>query len=172
MLTLGPILSLVAGLVLLFAGRRFFWLAAGLTAFIFIYNRLLNALGNSLFALVIAAIVGLILAGLAIKFIKFGGGLIGALAGAAGFPLIMQLFGVPGSNVLFALIGAALGVMLVLLAFDIGLVLVTAWVGASAILDSASQVLTKGSTISMVIFIVLLLAGIGVQLNRSVRLAK
>jgi NADH:ubiquinone oxidoreductase subunit 3 (subunit A) len=74
--------------------------------------------------------------------------------------------------VLFDFSGAALGGMVFLLAFDIGLVLVTAWVGASAILDSASQVLTKGSTISMVIFIVLLLAGIGVQLNRSVRLAK
>jgi hypothetical protein len=114
----------------------------------------------------------LILAGLAIKFIKLGGGLIGAFAGAVGFPLVMQLFGVPGSNILFALIGAVLGVLIVLLAFDLGLVLLTAWVGASAVVDSASQLFLKGSTISIVVFIVLLLAGIGVQLSQSMRMRR
>lgn len=166
MTTLTPVISIVAGLVLLFAGRKVFWLAAALTAFLFLYNLLRGILGEGVISLVIAVFFGLILAALAIKFVKFVGIIIGGLAGAAALPLILHLFGVTGNGTLFAVIGAVLGAMLVLAAFDLGLVLMTAWIGATMVSTNASQLVLKGSTLWAVIFIVLLVAGIGTQLSQ------
>ena len=169
MTILTPVISIAAGLVLLFAGRKVFWLAAALTAFLFLYNLLRGFLGESAIALVISVIFGMILAGLAIRFVKFVGIIIGGLAGAAGLPLILHLFGVTGSSTVFAVIGAVLGIILVLAAFDLGLVLMTAWIGATMISTNASQLVFKGSTIWAILFIVLLVAGIGTQLSQSGR---
>lgn len=167
MTTLSPLLMLVAGLVLLFAGRKVFWLAAALTAFLFTYNLTLRFLGTeSLVGLIIAALVGLILAGLAIRFVKLVGVIIGGLSGAVGLPLLLHLFGVSTSSWVFIVIGAILGIFVVLSAFEIGLIVMTAWIGATVVSGSALLTALKGAMVRPVIFIVLLLAGILVQFSQ------
>ena len=92
------VLSIGAGLLLLIAGRKFFWLAAGLAAFV---------LGLSFFeavfkdagwiGIMLSAIGGIIFGWLAVKFIRIAGYIIGALAGAAALPFLLGLFGVAWS---------------------------------------------------------------------------
>lgn len=167
MTTLSPILMFVAGLVLLFAGRKIFWLAAALTAFLFTYNLALRFLGSgSLVALIIAALVGLILAGLAIHFIKLVGVIIGGLAGAVGLPLVLHLFGIAATSVVISIIGAIIGVIIVLTAFEIGLIVMTAWIGATVVSSSTIIAALKGAMVKPILFVVLLLAGIGVQFSQ------
>lgn len=167
MITLTPILSLIAGLALLFSGRKVFWLAAGLITFLFTYNLLLGLLGrSSIVALVVALVLGLILAQLAIRFVKLMGVILGGLAGAVALPPLLHLLGIAASSGLLAIIGAILGAILVLAVFDFGLVLLTAWLGATAVSQGASQLIFKGSAIWAVVFVALLVVGIGVQLSQ------
>ena len=157
------ILSLAAGLLLLFAGRRFFWLVAALVAFLFVFNLFEALFGGGWLGLIVAVAVGAIFAWLATKFIKIVGYIVGALAGAAGLPLFLNLFGLDFSWLLMALIGAVAGFLLMLFLFDWGLILLTSWVGANAVAAQVNGLLSLGATIATIVFIVLLAAGIYVQ---------
>ncbi len=157
------ILSIAAGLLLLFAGRRFFWLAAGLVAFLFTFNLFDNLFGGGWLGLIVAVILGVILGWLATKFIKIIGYIVGALAGAVGLPLFLGLFGINFGWLLMALIGAVIGFLLMLFLFDWGLILLTAWAGANAITGKLTGQWTLGATIATIIFVVLMAAGIFVQ---------
>lgn len=167
--TLTPILSLLAGLVLLFAGRKVIWLAAALTAYLFSYNLLQNLFGNSLAGFIAALVIGLIFAWLALHFVKTVGFIIGALAGAVGLPVLLGLFGVTASWWILALIGAIVGILLVSIAFNWGLILMTAWLGANAVTGFVAHLAAAGAAASGVIFIVLLVVGILVQAGLSGR---
>src|SRR5512139_2389942 len=106
------ILSVVAGLLLLFAGRKLFWLVAALVAFLFTFGLFENLFGGGWLGLIVAVVVGAIFAWLATKFIKIVGYIVGALAGAVGLPLFLGLFGINWSWLLLALIGAVIGFLL------------------------------------------------------------
>ena len=160
---LSLILSVAAGLLLLFAGRRFFWLVAALVAFLFIFNLFENLFGGGWLGLIVAVVVGAIFAWLATRFIKLVGYIVGALAGAAGLPLFLGLFGIEWSWLLMALIGAAIGFLLMRAMFDWGLILLTAWVGANAVAGKVNEQWPLGATIATIIFVVLMAAGIFVQ---------
>ena len=157
------ILSIVAGLVLLFAGRRFFWLAAALVAFLFTYNLFDELFGGGLLGLVVAIALGAIFAWLAIKFIKIVGYIIGALAGAAGLPIFLSFIGLDPNWLLYALIGAVIGFLIMVIAFDWGLILLTAWLGANTVAGNIDSLLSLGATISTIILAVLFVAGVIVQ---------
>ena len=158
------VLSIGAGLLLLIAGRKFFWLAAGLAAFV---------LGLSFFeavfkdagwiGIMLSAIGGIIFGWLAVKFIRIAGYIIGALAGAAALPFMLGLFGIAWSWLAMALIGAVLGFLLVRFFFDWGLIIMTAWIGANAVVTSANQFINFGVILSSVGFFILLIAGILLQ---------
>jgi len=102
-------LSILAGLLLLFARRRFFWLVVALVAFLFTYNLFDNLFGGGWLGLIVAVVAGMILAWLATKFIKIVGYIAGALAGSVGLPIFLSLFGIDWGWMLMALIGAVLG---------------------------------------------------------------
>jgi hypothetical protein len=157
------ILSLAAGLLLLFAGRKFFWLAAALVAFLFTFNLFENLFGGGWLGLIVAIIAGAILAWLATKFIKIVGYIVGALAGSVGLPIFLNLFGFDGSWMLMALIGAVLGFLLMMFLFDWGLILLTSWAGANAVAGKIEGQWAVGTTLAAIIFVVLLAAGIYVQ---------
>ena len=157
------ILTLAAGLLLLFAGRRFFWLAAALVAFLFTFHLFENIFGGGWLGLIVALIAGGIFAWLATKFIKIVGYIVGALAGAVGLPIFLNLFGFDNGWVLAALIGAVVGLLLMLFLFDWGLILLTSWVGANAVTDTVAGQWTLGTTLMAIIFLVILGAGIYVQ---------
>jgi hypothetical protein len=157
------ILSLTAGLLLLFAGRRFFWLAAALAAFLFTFSLFEFLFGGGWLGLIIAVIVGVIFAFLARMFIKIVGYIVGAFAGAVGLPSFLGLIGLDISWLLAALIGALVGFLLMLFLFDWGLILLTSWAGANAVAGKLNDQWAIGSTIATLIFLALFAAGIFVQ---------
>jgi hypothetical protein len=156
-------LSVLAGLLLLFAGRRFFWLAVALVVFLFTYNLFDNLFGGGWLGLIVAVVAGVILGWLATKFIKIVGYIAGALAGSVGLPIFLSLFGIDWGWMLMALIGAVVGFLLMLFLFDWGLILLTSWAGANAVTGKLSEQWTLGAAIATIIFIVLMAAGIFVQ---------
>jgi len=160
---LSLILSVAAGLLLLFAGRRFFWLAAALVAFLFTFNLFENLFGGGWMGLIVAVIAGAILAWLATKFIKIVGYIVGALAGAVGLPIFLNMLGLDWSWLLLALIGAVVGFLLMMFLFDWGLVLLTSWAGANAVTGMVAGRWALSATIATILFLVLIAAGIVVQ---------
>lgn len=160
------------GLVLLLAGRRVFWLAAALAVFVFAYRWLQAWIGPGPQGWIIAAVIGLVIGGLAVRFLQAIGYLFGALAGAVGVPLVLGLLGVHASAWVLALVGAVLGILVVSLALDVGLVLVTAWLGASLISGVAKSFPAPDSPLRTVIFVALLLLGIGAQFAQRRRRAQ
>jgi hypothetical protein len=155
------LVSIGAGLILLLAGRKFFWLAAGLIAFVFGMN-FFEAVFKDIgwVGLIISVIGGVVLGWLAVKFIKLVGYIVGALAGAAALPLLLGLFGISWNWFLMALIGAVIGFLLVRFFFDWGLIIMTAWIGANSVVASLNNFIKSGAIISTIGFIVLLIIGI------------
>jgi hypothetical protein len=157
------VLTIVAGLLLVFAGRKFFWLAAGVIAFLFSFPFFQQTLGGGWIGVVLALLMGAICAWLAILFIRTIGYIIGAFAGAAGLPIFLGMFGIQGNWILLALIGLLLGIILVKFAFNWGLILMTVWVGSYAMTSKISTWLALNTRLTMWIFITLLGAGVIVQ---------
>lgn len=152
-------IALIAGLVLLFFGKRMFWLAAALVAFLFGWQLFGELLGPGL-SFLVAIVLGVLFAWVAIKFIRIAVYFVGFLAGAIALPYLMGVFGVEMSWLILALIGGAIGLILVAVAFDWGLILITAWAGASAVTFGLKQWMTLDGTLGTVIFLVLMVAGI------------
>jgi hypothetical protein len=113
--------------------------------------------------LILAVVAGAIFAWLATKFVKIIGYIVGALAGAVGLPIFLGLFGIDWSWLVTALIGAAIGFVLMLRLFDWGLILLTAWAGANAVAGMVNDRWALGAAIASILFIVLFAAGIFVQ---------
>jgi hypothetical protein len=155
--------SIVAGLVLLLAGRKFFWLAAGLAAFIFGMSITRALFGVGVVGFIISVIIGIVLGWLSVKFIRIAGYIIGALAGAVALPLLLGLFGFHNYWLLTSLFGALIGFLLVRFAFDWGLIVMTVWIGANTIVSNVDKMLPLGAFISAVGFIALFIAGIMAQ---------
>lgn len=162
------ILVFVAGLLVLFFGKHLFWLAAGLIAFIFGWQFFGNLFGTGIFALILSVVLGIFFAWLAVRFFRIAAYVVGFLAGAFGFPFLLGLFGIDFSWFLLAFIGGVLGVILVSAALDWGLILITSWVGAGAVLFGLQQQdwLTISGTIETVIFFGLLILGVVWQASR------
>jgi hypothetical protein len=152
-------IAFIAGLVLLFFGKRMFWLAAALVAFLFGWQLFGEILGPGL-SFLLAIVLGVLFAWVAIKFIRIAVYFVGFLAGAIALPYLMGVFGVEMSWLILALIGGAIGLILIAVAFDWGLILITAWAGASAITFGLNQWVTLDGTLGTAIFLVLMVAGI------------
>lgn len=157
------VISIAAGLLLLFAGRRFFWLAAALVAFLFTFNLFENLFGGGWLGLIAALVVGAIFAWLATRYIKLVGELVGALAGSVGLPIVLGLFGINWSYLLMSAIGAILGFMVMRFLFDWGLILLTSWAGASVVIGKVEGRWSLGTAIATIVFLVLMAAGVFVQ---------
>lgn len=159
------IIALIAGLLLLFFGKRLFWMAAGLVAFLFgyqLFGDLLGVWGS----LLVGVILGILFAWFSIKFIRLATYFLAFLAGAIALPFLMGSFGIEMSWLLLALIGGSIGLILVAVAFDWGLIFITAWAGASAVTFGLQQWLTVDGTLGTVIFLVLMVVGIFWQASR------
>jgi hypothetical protein len=163
---LDGIIALVAGMLLLFYGKRLFWLAAALIAFLFGWQLFGNLLGPGL-SLILAGVLGIVFAWLAIKFVKIAAYIVGFLAGAVALPFLMGIFGLDMSWFILALIGGAIGLILVAVAFDWGLILITAWAGASAISFALQNWVSMSGTFATVVFLVLMIVGVLWQASRK-----
>jgi hypothetical protein len=156
------VIAIAAGLLLLFFGKRMFWLAAALVAFLFGWQLFGNLLGPGL-SILLAVIMGIIFAWLAIKFIKVATYFIAFFAGAIALPFLIGVFGVDMSWLILALIGGVIGLILVAVGFNWGLIVITAWAGASAIAFGLQQWISLDGFLGTAIFLGLMVVGIVFQ---------
>ena len=157
------IVGVVLGVVILFFGRKLFWLcvaAVGFAAGLQIAPLLVNE-ASSLLALVIAVVFGILGALLALFIQKIAIALLGFLAGGKLATAIAAAFFVQHaqySTIIFV-IGGIIGAILLLAVFGWALIVVSSFIGAYLI-QSAIVLPPTGLTL---VFIGLAILGIFVQ---------
>jgi len=157
------IIGVVIGVVILFFGRKLFWLcvaAVGFAVGLQIAPMLVNE-ASSLLALVIALVLGLVGALLALFIQKVAIAVLGFLAGGKLATAIAAAFFVQYaqySTIIFV-IGGIIGAILLLALFGWALIVVSSFIGAYLI-ESAIVLPPTGSTL---VFIGLAIVGIFVQ---------
>jgi len=153
--------DIVLGAVLLFFGHRVFWLFVGVLGFqsgLTFFQQAVHLPGELGMILAIAA--GIVAALLAVFLKRFAIGLAGLLAGASLASILAARL--PGEfSLIVILIGAILGVVVLMALFDWALIVLSAVVGAGMILEASASP-NLGATL---IFILLVIAGIGVQMR-------
>jgi hypothetical protein len=157
------IVGVLIGVVILFFGRKLFWLcvaAVGFAVGVQIAPQLVNE-PSSLLALVIALVFGLLGALLALFLQKVAIAVLGFLAGGKLATAIAAAFFVhyaQYSTIIFV-IGGVIGAILLLAVFGWALIVVSSFIGAYLI-QSAIVLPPTGSTL---VFIGLAIVGIFVQ---------
>lgn len=165
---IAPIVLILLGLVLAFAGRRFIWLLVGLAGFVLGYNLItffIPGQGGTI-QILIGIIVGLVVGFLATIFTRL-------LLYLAGFILIGNLALTAGAiigldnllvQVLIFIVGGLVGLGLVLFAFDTSLVLISALGGAAMVMQGFGQIFeTFPDLLSGLVWLVVAVAGMVVQ---------
>src|SRR5438270_2181355 len=158
-----PIVSSLIGVVILFFGRKLFWLcvaAIGFAAGVELVPRLVQE-PSVLLSLTIALLLGIIGALLALFLQKIAIAVLGFLAGGKLAGAIAAAFFVhyaQHSTIIFV-IGGVIGAILLLVLFDWALIVVSAFIGAHLI-QSAIVLPASGSTI---VFIALTIIGVVIQ---------
>ena len=163
----GDIGAIAIGLVLLFAGRKYFWMAAGLVGFLFGYSILHHFIGFSWLNLIVGLILGLVLGWLAMKFVKLVSYFIGALAGAILLPLLLGFLGIDYNWFIVVLVGALAGFLTITFAFSWGLIIITALMGASFVSQNIADIFSLSQGVKSVVGLVLLVLGIIVQVGQN-----
>ena len=157
------IVGLLIGIVILFFGRKLFWLcvaAVGFAVGVEIAPHLVNE-PSSLLALVIALVFGVLGALLALFLQKIAIAVLGFLAGGKIAAAVAAAFFVhyaQYSTIIFV-VGGVIGAILLLAVFDWALIVVSSFIGAYLI-ESAMVLPPTGSTL---VFIGLAVIGILVQ---------
>ena len=147
-------------MLLLLAGRRLFWLAIGLLAFLLSWSLVSLLLGVSTLALVVCILASSIFAWLAVKFIRWSAYLFGLLGGGFALPVMLNALGVDVSWFLAAAIGGLTGLALVMLTLKWGLVLLTAFIGGSVLASGAREALSLAAPATNILFLLLLILGV------------
>ena len=165
----GPVVALVVGLLLVVAGRRLFWLAVGALGFLFgfeLAQSLVGAESQGLATLlgIGAGVLGIVAAVFLQKLaIAIGGFLVG------GF-LTVSLFGgsvgeagaaMGAAEALLFLVGGLVAAFLALWLFEGALVFISSVAGAYLVVGA----LTLDATLELVLFLVAVVVGIGIQLG-------
>src|SRR5712675_40939 len=158
-----PIFSVLIGVVVLFFGRKLFWLcvaAIGFAAGVELAPRLVQE-PSVLLSLTIALLLGIIGALLALFLQKIAIAVLGFLAGGKLAGAIAAAFFVQYAqhSTFIFLVGGVIGAILLLVLFDWALIVVSALIGAHLI-QSTIVLPPSGSTI---LFIGLVILGVLVQ---------
>ena len=157
------IVAVLIGIVILFFGRKLFWLcvaAVGFAVGVEIAPQLVNE-PSSLLALFIALVLGILGALLALFLQKIAIAVLGFLAGgklASAIAAAFFVHYVQYSTIIFV-VGGIIGAILLLAVFDWALIVVSSFIGAYLI-ESAIVLPPTGSTL---VFVGLAIIGILVQ---------
>ncbi len=156
-----PIAALVAGGLLLLFGRRLFWLFVGVVGFVLAFRVAEAYLGGAGVGWVVALAVGALGAVAAILVQRLVVGVAGFAAGAIGFVWVGEQLGwSPGLPTLIgALVAGIVGAALLGWLFELGLVALSALVGAALVVEGLGLAEPRGA-----VFVVLAIAGALVQL--------
>lgn len=162
-LPLTPAVQIIGGLLILFFGRRLFWLFVGMVGFFFGLQ-----LGMKLFAdmadwllLVVSVLTGLVCAGLTVLLQRLAVILAGALVGGMLAMRLAPFAGLHSETVLWGafMAGAVLAAVLLYIAFDPMLVLVSVAAGAMMIADA----LQLDPLIEPILLVICFVLGVAVQ---------
>jgi len=163
-----PILVLIAGVLLLIAGRRLFWLFVGLVGFFTVYQWFepySGAPSSWHWGLAIAA--GLLGILLAIFLQRFAVALAGFFVG--GWAVVqflgLNLADARMADVVIFVVAGIIAAILAVKVFEIALVFLSSLAGASLIVDA----LHPGPGLARVLLVGLLVVGIAVQLGLTAR---
>jgi len=165
------ILYYFIGVILLVAGRKLYWFftaAAGMIAGIVLSGILLDA-ENLIWRIIFAVIGAALGAFLAVFLQKLAIGIVGFVAGGLGITLLWRMLELPqeGKMLLIPfLLGGVLAAILVIWAFEYGLIILTSWGGATIIsneLMNTNKELDSTSWVGIAVFLGLLLAGVVIQ---------
>ena len=160
-----PIFSILIGVVILFFGRKLFWLcvaAIGFAAGVELAPHLVQD-PSALLSLTIALLLGIIGALLALFLQKIAIAVLGFLAGGKLAGAIAAAFFVhyaQHSTIIFV-IGGVIGAILLLVLFDWALIVVSSLIGAHLIVYQSTIALPQSG--SIILFIGLAVVGILVQ---------
>ena len=160
-----PIVGALIGAVILFFGRKLFWLcvaAIGFAAGVELAPHLVHE-PSALLSLTIAILLGIIGALLAVFLQKIAIGVLGFLAGGKLAGTIAAAFFVhyaQHSTIIFV-IGGIIGAVLLLVLFDWALIVVSSLIGAHLIVYQSAIVLPQSG--SIIVFIGLAVLGVLVQ---------
>ena len=163
-----PILVLLAGVALLVAGRRLFWLFVGLVGFFTVYQWFepYSGTGSSL-RWVLAVAAGLLGILLAIFLQRFAVALAGFFVG--GWAVVqflgLSLAKAQTADVVIFVVAGIIAAILAVKVFEIALVFLSSLAGASLIVDTVHP----GPTLARVLLVGLLVVGIAVQLGLTAR---
>ena len=156
-----PIAALVAGGLLLVFGRRLFWLFVGVVGFVVAYRLAGELLGGAATGWIIALAAGLLGAAAAVLVQRLVVTVAGLAAGAVGFVWLAEQLGwAPGlPTLLGALVAGLIGAALLRWLFELGLVALSALVGAALVVEGLALDEPRGA-----VFVALAVVGALVQL--------
>ena len=158
---LSPVVALVAGGLLLVLGRRLFWLFVGVVGFVVAFRLTGAYLDAGAAGLAAAAIVGLLGAAAAVLVQRLAVTLAGFAAGAVGLLWLAEQLDWPLGplTVAAAVVAGIAGAWLVRRLFELGLVVLSALVGAALVVEGLGLESTRGP-----LFVALAAIGAVVQL--------
>jgi len=158
---------ILVGLLLLFFGRRLYWLFVAAVGFLYgleLAPRLLPQQSGAMIVIIalVLAVVGALLAGVATKVAL---GAIGFVAAGGIAALTLQHLTIDSGLVVLGvyLIAGLIGAVLFLLLFNAALIVLSSLAGASLIVLSAEQLRLMSPTFGTALVIVLAVGGIVVQ---------
>jgi hypothetical protein len=158
---------ILVGLLLLFFGRRLYWLFVAAVGFLYgleLAPRLLPQQSGAVIVIIaiVLAVVGALLAGVATKVAL---GAIGFVAAGGIAALTLQHLTIDSGLVVLGvyLIAGLIGAVLFLLLFNAALIVLSSLAGASLIVLSAEQLRLMSPTFGTALVIVLAVVGIVVQ---------
>jgi hypothetical protein len=161
------IILVLLGIVVLFAGRKLYWLFVGVVGF-FIGISLAHLFFSSeteIVMLVIALAAGIICASLALFLHQFAVGLAGFAVGGyllATFLDTLHLnFGIADWIVYLA--GGIIGAAMIVALFDWSLIVLSSLTGAGLMVDGFSRIFSLNEWVNIFAFVFLCVIGIGVQ---------
>ena len=148
----------ILGIGLLFAGRRLYWLFVGVIGFVagFALSGIIFSNSSEIMRIVLALVLGLIGVGLAIGLQRLAVSVAGFVAGGYILNSILQTLGLDWTFWLTFLIGGIIGAILVAILFDPALIVLSALLGASLLVN----LLTLDRWLMFAVF--LLLSGVGI----------
>ncbi len=156
-------IRLLVGLALLLFGRKLFWLFVGGIGFVFGFEiaALLFRGAPELLIVAIALVAGIIGAVLAIFFQRVAVSVAGFIAGGYIVTTLLNRLGADAGAVywILFLVGGILGAIFVSFLFDWALIVLSSLTGATVVI----RVLELGPVIELILFVVLLIVGLGVQ---------
>ncbi|MCZ6506728.1 MAG: DUF4203 domain-containing protein [Acidobacteria bacterium] len=165
-------LPVVLGALLLFFGRRLFWLCLAVLGFFFTFglvSELTDQTSQSL-AFFLALGLGVVGALLAVFLQKIAIGVAGFLFGGAATLFLIDFFALPVGPLewVLVLVGAVVSAFLAFKIFTVALVVLSSLVGAALI----SQAIGLSPSAAGIFFVVLAIVGIVAQLGSKARRRK